>query len=195
MLAYARASSDVLAIFLFFASTCPLMARDNMVVGAVRSKQAARPAAPSALSDGIAQQLLDAHNAERARLGLKPLAWSDRLAAAARDWAEQLARMDNLEHSEDSDRDNMGENLWMGTKGDFTPKEMVGGFIDERRDFTPGTFPDVSLTGDWADVGHYTQLIWPDTRQVGCAVADNGESEVLVCRYYPAGNVEGEAVP
>ncbi|WP_225206806.1 CAP family protein [Novosphingobium huizhouense] len=139
--------------------------------------------------------MLDAHNGERLRLGLRPLAWSETLASAAREWAEQLARIDDLEHSDNSDRSNMGENLWMGTKGDFTPEEMVDGFIDERKDFTPGTFPDVSRTGDWADVGHYTQLIWPDTKQVGCGIAQNRQSEVLVCRYYPAGNVDGEQVP
>lgn len=139
--------------------------------------------------------MLEAHNAERSRLGLKSLEWNDRLAAGARQWAEQLARIDDLEHSDDNERGNNGENLWMGSKGDFTPKEMVGGFIDERKDFTPGVFPDVSLTGDWVDVGHYTQLIWPDTRQVGCGIAQNRQSEVLVCRYYPAGNVDGERIP
>jgi hypothetical protein len=43
-------------------------------------------------------------------------------------------------------------------------------------------------------VGHYTQLIWPTTREVGCAVAKGQGNDVLVCRYAPAGNVLGEKI-
>ena len=191
----ARACLQVFAFFYAITDTCLASARDNMNVRTVRPRQAVT--APTSV-DGpgdTAQQLLQAHNAERSRLGLKPLAWSDRLAAGALAWAEQLARMDDLEHSDDDERDKAGENLWMGSKGDFTPRQMVGGFIDERKDFIPGTFPDVSRTGDWVDVGHYTQLIWPETREVGCGIARNRQSEVLVCRYFPAGNIDGEDVP
>ena len=60
-----------------------------------------------------------------------------------------------------------------------------------RAAFRPGVFPDVSRTGRWSDVGHYTQIIWPETQEVGCATALNASHEVLVCRYWPAGNVIG----
>ncbi|PKP92679.1 MAG: SCP-like extracellular, partial [Alphaproteobacteria bacterium HGW-Alphaproteobacteria-15] len=36
-----------------------------------------------------------------------------------------------------------------------------------------------------------TQIIWPETQEVGCATARNHRHEVLVCRYWPAGNVTG----
>lgn len=83
----------------------------------------------------------------------------------------------------------------MGWIGSATPEQMIQAFIDERTYFRPGWFPDVSTTGDWHDVGHYTQLIWRDTEELGCAMAQGRGSDYLVCRYYPAGNVMTRRVP
>jgi hypothetical protein len=71
---------------------------------------------------------------------------------------------------------------------------MVDGWIEERKDYVPGRFPDVSRTGQWGDVGHYTQLIWSKTTSVGCAIATGADDDVLVCRYSPPGNFVGEFV-
>ena len=40
--------------------------------------------------------------------------------------------------------------------------------------------------------GHYTQIVWRSTVEVGCAVARSGLHEVWVCRYSPPGNVVGQ---
>jgi Cysteine-rich secretory protein family len=141
----------------------------------------------------FAGELLAAHNRERDRIGVPPLLWNDALAGQARQWAENLARRHAFEHSRNTH--GIGENLWMGTQGAYTPTEMIGGFVDEGRMFRPGRFPNVSRTGNWVDVGHYTQMVWADTRAVGCALARGGGDEFLVCRYWPAGNVMGERVP
>jgi hypothetical protein len=141
---------------------------------------------------GLSQRLLAAHNLERDRVGVPRLAWSAQLASDAQAWAETLARSGRFEHSQGNG--DQGENLWMGTAGSYTAEEMVGGFVEEVRHFRAGPFPHVSKTGSWQDVGHYTQLIWRDSRQVGCAVARGKGHDILVCRYWPAGNVIGERV-
>ncbi len=140
----------------------------------------------------FAERLLVAHNVERDRQGVTRLKWSGRLAAQAQAWASTLARSNRFEHAADSS--GAGENLWMGTAGHYSPEDMIEGFVSERRHFRPGRFPDVSSTGNWADIGHYTQLIWPATQEVGCAVSRGSDSDILVCRYYPAGNMMGEEV-
>lgn len=143
--------------------------------------------------DRLAAQILAGHNAERARLGIAPLQWSPRLAEQARGWAANLAARGVLQHS--ANAEGTGENLWIGTRGAYPPEAMIAAFVSERKYFQPGRFPAVSRTGRWSDVGHYTQLIWPRTREVGCAVARGRHWDVLVCRYYPAGNVRGQQVP
>ena len=41
------------------------------------------------------------------------------------------------------------------------------------------------------ECGHYTQIVWRDTKRVGCAVARGREREVWVCNYDPPGNWAG----
>jgi hypothetical protein len=65
---------------------------------------------------------------------------------------------------------------------------------NEKRHFTKGTFPNVSNTGKWQDVGHYTQVIWRTTTHVGCGVATGNGNVVMVGRYSPPGNVDGKSV-
>jgi hypothetical protein len=142
----------------------------------------------------IAGPLLAAHNAERQRLGIGPLVWSAKLAHHARTWSQSLAVADMIEHSVSAADGSEGENLWFGARDAYTVKEMVGFFIGEGRKFKRGVFPKVSATGRWEDVGHYTQLIWQDTREVGCALTSNPRRDVLVCRYWPMGNIVGQKV-
>jgi hypothetical protein len=83
----------------------------------------------------------------------------------------------------------------MGTRGAFNLEQMTGSWIAEKRMFVPGIFPRVSRTGNWADVGHYSQMIWPATTRVGCGLASSPSADYLVCRYVPAGNIDGSRVP
>jgi hypothetical protein len=123
-------------------------------------------------------------------LQLPGLAWSPQLAADARTWANHLAEKGKGEHDM-SIRGKEGENIWWGTTGAFTVTQMVNFWIDEKKDFVYGVFPDVRK-GRSAVVGHYTAVIWKSTTSVGCALASNGQTDFLVCRYSPPGNVLGQ---
>jgi hypothetical protein len=139
-------------------------------------------------------RLLAAHNRERATLGLPPLAWSDELARSAGGWARHLAATGAFDHyrPDPNDRDPQGENLWAGTRGFFGPEAMVGAWAAEKRHFRDAPIPAASTTGNFEDVGHYTQLVWRRTTAVGCATARGAVEDVLVCRYSEGGNVIGE---
>jgi hypothetical protein len=148
-------------------------------------------AAPADLAAQMPARILAAHNKVRADAGAPPLVWDRALGDAAANYAVYLALTNSFQHSDQSHRQDTGENLWMGTRGAFSFEAMVAGWSSERRDFVPGVFPAVSRNGAWEKVGHYTQMVWPATTKVGCAVASNATSDFLVCRYSPAGNVIG----
>ena len=143
----------------------------------------------------LAARLLAAHNRERASVGVPPLRWDAALAASAAAYGPTLAALGRLQHSPRDIRPGQSENLWMGTRGAFSPEQMVGSWAAERADFRPGTFPHVSRTGNWFDVSHYTQMIWPGTTSLGCAVHRNRRYDFLICRYAPRGNIDGRRVP
>ena len=150
---------------------------------------------PQNLSE-LPARILNLHNRERRAAGVPPLSWDESLASSAATYGPQLARLGRLRHSPPESRPGQGENLWMGTRGGYQIEEMIGGWANEKRIFTPGLFPDaVSRSGNWSDVAHYTQMIWPGTTRVGCALHKAAEWDYLICRYAPAGNVVGQRVP
>lgn len=143
----------------------------------------------------MAERLLAAHNRERAAVGVPPLRWNPALAAAAASYGPTLAALGRLEHSPRASRPGQKENLWSGTRGAYSPEQMVGSWAEEKAWFRPGIFPNVSSTGNWLDVSHYTQMIWRSTTDVGCAVHQSRTSDYLICRYSPGGNIDGRPVP
>src|SRR4051812_26211016 len=142
----------------------------------------------------FSSRLLAEQNAERDRVGVPRLEWNDTLARDAQAWADQLAREGDLRHAPLSVNPDQGENLWMGGKGYYGAEAMIDTFLAEKRVFRAGVFPAVSTTGNWQDVGHYTQIVWRNTRQVGCAVTRGEQMDFLVCRYLPAGNWRKQVV-
>lgn len=149
---------------------------------------------PVASLDNLEARLLTAHNRERAAIGVPPLVWDPALAVSAAAYGPQLAALGRLQHSPRQGREGQGENLWMGTRGAYSPEQMVGSWASEKSLFRPGIFPDVSSNGNWADVAHYTQMVWHDTTRLGCAVQRSAQWDILICRYAPQGNVVGQPV-
>jgi len=141
--------------------------------------------------DAAIAEILNAHNKYRTALDIPPLKWSDKLAKDANAWADRLADERRMYHSSGTGE---GENLWMGTSGYYSLTQMVDAWGGEKRYYKNGTFPDVSTSGNWSDVGHYTQVIWRNTAEVGCAKSTGGGNDFFVCRYSPQGNYIGQKV-
>src|ERR1700742_78571 len=134
--------------------------------------------------------ILQTHAGYRSSLQEPPLTWSAPLAKDALAWAQHLASINKGEHDL-SIRGREGENLWWGTAGAFSYTDMVGMWGNEKKSFKYDTYPNCS-TSHSAVVGHYTQMVWKNTTSVGCALASNGKTDFLVCRYSPPGNIIGE---
>lgn len=137
----------------------------------------AQSAAPS-----IADEMVAAHNAVRARLKLEPLVWSGKLAQAAQEWADTLLKDGTFRHPASSP---WGQNLYEIYRDEYLPDQVVSGWAAEAANYD-------YKTNRCADVcGHYTQIVWRDTKQVGCAVARREGREIWVCDYSPPGNYKG----
>jgi len=172
------------------------MAGMKLALAAALLGVAVQPTAAVAANDPsqFPARILAAHNWARSEAGVPPLAWDRALGEAAASYAVWLALTNSFQHSDRNARHGTGENLWMGTHGAYSYEEMIGGWSSEQRYFRPGVFPAVSRSGNWEDVGHYTQMVWPTTTRVGCALASNARADFLVCRYSPAGNVDGRPI-
>jgi pathogenesis-related protein 1 len=140
------------------------------------------PPAQNRSPASMAQEMLDAHNAIRARVGLPPLVWSDQLAQVAQDWANYLIATGALSHRPNN---SYGENIYAIAGGHATPAKVVDSWAKEARGY------DIRSDTCAGVCGHYTQIVWAKTRAVGCAVARNPQREVWVCNYDPPGNVIG----
>jgi uncharacterized protein YkwD len=130
----------------------------------------------------LSQAMLDAHNAVRARVGVPPLIWSDRLAEVAQEWANHLIASGGLSHRPNN---RYGENIYTISGRGAPPAEVVDLWAREARRYGARTNTCAGVCG------HYTQIVWAKTRAVGCAVASNPQREVWVCNYDPPGNIIG----
>lgn len=129
------------------------------------------------------RDMLAAHNTVRARVGTGPLVWSDRLAAVAREWADTLLSRKQFKHRPNSP---FGENLYEIRGATATPAEVVNAWAAESRNY------DYNANRCRGVCGHYTQVVWRDTKQVGCAVAQSSDRQIWVCEYDPPGNYVGK---
>ena len=122
----------------------------------------------------LQEDALRLHNAYRARHNAPPLTWSTALQSTAQAWSNQC----RFEHG---GAEGAGQNL--GLK-QLNVIALIDQFYDEVRVYHR---PQFSLAA-----GHFTQLVWKETRELGCAVRqDCPDGPLWTCHYYPPGNVEG----
>jgi pathogenesis-related protein 1 len=156
---------------------------DRPTVGAAKPSTATRDRAETGKLVGLTA----AHNQVRAKVGVAPLRWSNALARWAGAWASRLAaRGCRLDHRPARD-DSYGENIFWSS-GAVTSGDVVAQWAAEQADF------DHARNACKGMCGHFTQIVWKRTTQLGCAVASCAEGgEIWVCNYDPAGNVMGQS--
>ena len=131
------------------------------------------------------EQALKAHNSLRARDGQQPIQWSSDLENISQKWADQLASDCKVYHHQGELP--FGENLFISSST-TTVGQAISTWGNEKESYN---YSQNSCEPN-KQCGHYTQVVWKGTTDVGCAkqACSNG-SEIVVCSYFPAGNVVG----
>ncbi|XP_040180508.1 Golgi-associated plant pathogenesis-related protein 1-like [Rana temporaria] len=126
---------------------------------------------------------LSAHNKYRKLHGSPPLRLSRNLCSSAQRWADYILSIRVLQHS---NWQGLGENIY--TKSSSVPIDLSG---NEGVDCWYGEVQkyNYSRPGFSFSTGHFTQVVWKDSKEVGYGVATDGKRVYyLVAQYSPAGN-------
>ncbi|XP_059095119.1 venom allergen 5-like [Tigriopus californicus] len=128
---------------------------------------------------------------------MRALKWNDNLATVAQRWADQC----EFKHDKMSNRlappfDTVGQNIFIAMSSKDTDevptKRGIDGWYSEVKDFAS----DVGSFSFTHETGHFTQLIWGDTAEVGCGYTkwlDGADyTKMVVCNYGESGNWKGE---
>ncbi|EOY17683.1 Protein kinase domain - like 10 [Theobroma cacao] len=135
-------------------------------------------------SQDLPQDFLNAHNAARKEVGVPYMTWDNVLEAYALNYSQGKIDDCELVHSVGPS----GENLaW--SSSDLSGIDAVGLWVEEKADYDLES--GVCATGGVC--GHYTQVIWINSTQLGCAkVRCRNNGTFIACYYYPPGNVVGK---
>jgi uncharacterized protein YkwD len=124
--------------------------------------------------------IVNAHNAYRSQHCAPALTWSAQLAAGAQAWANACTKQHSTEAWQGEN--GFGENLYWGSGNLGDAEDAVKWWYDEvsKYNFNAPVWSK--------DVGHFTQVVWKGSKQIGCGVARCGNENYWVCRYSPTGN-------
>jgi pathogenesis-related protein 1 len=143
--------------------------------------------------DGFAREMLSAHNSVRISATPTPnpplpaLTWSTAAAEKAQAWADQC------QFGHNPNLGNFGENIAAATPNALTTMGVVQSWASESAGYDYGR--NTCAPGKMC--GHYTQIVWRNTTQVGCATKLCNKNspfqgftqwQLWVCDYSPPGN-------
>ena len=138
-----------------------------------------------------AKIMVNLHNKARSEVGVGEITWSNELAAYAQEWVDHLAKTDcRLKHRPRSGpwKQKYGENGFAGTAGYYGVSDAAKSWEGEKKYYGN----QVLNSSNWSSSGHYTQMIWKNSTQIGCAKIECGGQIIIICNYSPRGNVLGE---
>jgi uncharacterized protein YkwD len=138
----------------------------------------APPPKPTPILSPLEQQIVNLTNQARQQAGLAPLLISPQLVTAARTHANDMARLDVMEHTlpgvaqptlEDRARAVGYSYSWLG-------ENIADGFTDA-----------VNLFANWmASDGHRANILSPNYTQIGVAIAYSAQGDPYWCQVFGA---------
>lgn len=141
-------------------------------------------------------QVLECHNVHRANHSSPPVTWSNEIAATA----AKIAKRCVFEHVMGIDGGKYGQNIAAGAQAGGISHVISDQFYNAEINDFGNQYGDEHPSG-FEQWGHFSQLVWKNTREVGCAtvhcpggVGNTGKHVppyFTVCNYKPPGNIAG----
>lgn len=184
-----------------FFSILALTTGTALAIGVVvKAPQLAALAQTSIDLNTVRSSALSAHNGYRTTHHSPNMTISDSLNSTAQTWAQYLATNAVLQHSDPSQRNNAGENLYVSytTATSIDPATLGNAAVKKWYDEVSAyDYNNPVFSGT---TGHFTQVVWNNSTQLGCGAAQgtktingtNYNAFYVVCQYAPAGNVQGQ---
>jgi uncharacterized protein YkwD len=124
------------------------------------------------------------HNMYRWRHNVPALTWHASLVRDAQNWANRCM----FQHQSNIPQ---GENLWAEFSSVLPANktQAVMRAVDDW--YYEVNIYNYNNPGFSSRTGHFTQVVWRNTKNVGCGVAVCPGMTFVVCRYDPPGNVLG----
>jgi uncharacterized protein YkwD len=138
------------------------------------------------------QQFLNMHNAVRAAVNpravtpIPNLVYNSALEATAQAWANRCQFAHNPGRS-NGHPSYVGENVYQGGYADAI-SWAVNLWASEKPYYNYAS--NSCAAGRMC--GHYTQIVWANTRQIGCGIKQCGSNKLVVCNYMTGGNYIGQ---
>lgn len=134
----------------------------------------------------FAQAGLEAHNMYRARHGTPPMALTQDLVTRAQQCAQYYAGKGTIDHSCPY-KNGAGENLYFASGGSPDAvqhvKAATQGWYNEIKDY------DFNNPGFDYKTGHFTQLVWKASTQLGIGFDTKNNKHFVVALYKEPGNL------
>lgn len=135
------------------------------------------------------------HNTYRGIHHSPPLTSSSSLNDTAQSYAEVILNTGVFIHSSSDQRNDAGENLfYIITEYPEAPETLAAKAVEAW--YEEVVHYDYNKPGFSVDTGHFTQVVWKSTTQLGCGVAQGPKTiagrtatiNYVVCHYAPDGN-------
>jgi len=136
------------------------------------------------------QEGLRMNNKYRETRHVQEIKLNKELCEIAQKYADHLLEIKNMQYSHDRFKGTaMGENLY--TCSGFKPDggEPVTNWYDEIKvyDFKSGR-------SKGGAIGHFTQVIWKDSKYLGMVISGKDNEYFVVANYFPEGNWDGKYI-
>jgi len=163
---------------------------NNNVMKQVPASSGAVKVKPKQSTSEFRKDALDTHNKLRAKHRAGKLKLNSELCTIAQKWAEHLSTISTLQHSSGNHKGQpLGENIaskWGSNGADYTGEEAVQQWYSEESAY------DYSGKSNAGASGHFTQVVWKGSEELGIGKAADSKGRVyVVANYSPAGNYIG----